>query len=130
MAIERRKVADRLVSAFLIVLMTIGAFALWIVVPAGSLKLLIPLSNSTVYHLIVGLVAVPAAMLVFGIGLLWLNALYLRVNGLVRIDEETKAPVRMRGPLEPLILWSLLIALVALFVWFFVFAEHPSAQVI
>ena len=35
-----------------------------------------------------------------------------------------------RGPLEPMLIVSLAIAAVALVVWFFVFAEDPSSQVI
>jgi hypothetical protein len=36
----------------------------------------------------------------------------------------------VRGPLEPMLIVSFLVALVALCVWFFVFAENPSPQVI
>jgi hypothetical protein len=121
-------VVDRLVSALLLVLMAIGSLALWIVVPAGILKLLTPLSDSLGYHLAVALLGVPAAMIALGIGLGWLNTLYLRVNGAWEVDDEGDLPARVRGPLEPLMLWSIAIAFVALTLWFFLVAENPNQQ--
>ena len=123
------RAVDRLVAAFLLLLMVIGSLALWLVVPAGSLWTLTQLSESKTFHLFVGLLGVPAAMILFAPLLFWLNALYLRVTGHWRYDEEEDRPRRLHGPLEPILLWSLLLALIALFVWFFVFAENPSTQV-
>ena len=66
--------------------------------------------------------------------LFWLNGLYLRVTGvLARLaadEEEADWRRRVRGPLEPMLIASFLVALVGLLVWFFVFAENPSPQVI
>ncbi len=121
---------DRLVSVLLLVLMAAGSLALWIVVPAGILRLLLPLSESKGYHLAIGLLAVPAAMIAFGMSLTWLNGLYLRVNGAWRADDEDGYPRRVRGPLESLMIGSLLFALVAMAFWFFLLAENPSSQVI
>jgi hypothetical protein len=124
------RAVDRLVAAFLLLLMVIGSLALWLVVPAGSLWVLTQLSESKTFHLFVGLLGVPAAMILFAPLLFWLNALYLRVTGHWVYDEEEDRPRRLHGPLEPILLWSLLLALIALFVWFFVFAENPSTQVL
>jgi hypothetical protein len=122
------RAVDRLVAAFLLLLMVIGSLALWLVVPAGSLWTLTQLSESKTFHLFVGLLGVPAAMILFAPLLFWLNALYLRVTGHWAYDEEEDRPRRLHGPLEPILLWSLLLALIALFVWFFLFAENPPTQ--
>ena len=116
---------DRMVAAFLLVLLGIGSLALWLVVPAGSLWLLSRLSDNSEYHLLVGLFAVPAAMMLFAPLLFWLNGLYLRVTGHWAYDAEEDRPRRLRGPLEPLLLWSFVIALVVLCYWFFFLAEGP-----
>jgi hypothetical protein len=121
---------DRLVAAFLLILMVAGSLALWLVVPAGSLWALTQLSESKTFHLFVGLFGVPVAMILFAPLLFWLNALYLRVTGYWGYDEEEDRPRRRRGPLEPILLWSLLLAFAALSFWFFVLAENPSTQVI
>jgi hypothetical protein len=131
-ALARRPLrpVDRLVAAFLVVLMAAGSLALWVVVPAGSLWALTQLSESKTFHLFVGIFGVPLAMILFAPILFWLNALYLRVTGQWAYDEEEDQPRRLRGPLEPILLWSLLIAFAALCFWFFVLAENPSSQVL
>jgi hypothetical protein len=126
-AIMRREATalDRLVGAFLLAMMALGSLALWVAVPAGVMLALTPLSESHGYHLLVALVGVPTAMIIAGLMLLWLNGLYLRVTGQWRYDEEEDRPKRLRGPLEPLLAWSLLIALIALVFWFF-FLPHGA----
>jgi hypothetical protein len=71
-----------------------------------------------------------AAMAVWGWFLFWLNGLYLRITGFWDDEDPDEPPKRIRGPLEPILVSSLIIALVALLVWFFVFAENPSSQVL
>ena len=126
-AIMRREATavDRLVAAFLLAMMALGSLALWVAIPAGVMLALTPLSESHGYHLLVALVGVPTAMIIAGLMLLWLNGLYLRVTGQWRYDEEEDRPKRLRGPLEPLLAWSLLIALIALVFWFF-FLPHGA----
>ena len=119
---------DRAVSALLLGLMIVGSLALWIAVPTAVLKGLAPLSDSQAYHLMLGLVGVPVAMIAFALGLFYVNGLYLRVTGHWRADEG-RMPRRLRGPLEPILIWSLLAALVAICIWFFVFAENPALTV-
>ena len=111
--------ADRIVAGFLLLLLAAGSLALWLVIPAGSLWLLSRLSENSLFHLLVGLFAVPTAMLLFAPVLFWLNGLYLRVTGHWAYDAEEDRPRRLRGPLEPLLLWSFLIAFVAIAYWFF-----------
>ena len=119
---------DRLVAGLLLMLMAAGCLALWIVVPAGVLWGLTPLSDSRSYHLVVALVAVPTAMIAFAQFLLLLNTLYLRVTGYWRFDEDEQRPRRLGGPLESLLVWSLLIAFALLCLWF-AFPASPPAPV-
>ena len=65
----------------------------------------------------------------FGAFLVWLNGLYMRVTGVIAAYEAEEkefgpgaAPRYLRGPLETLLVSSLVLAIIALFVWFFVFA--------
>ena len=122
---------DRIAAAFLLCLMAVGSFVLWIGVPAGSLYLSSKLVDSLAGHFVVALPMTLAAMVAWGSGLFWLNSLYLRVTGFFDEPEDPdEPPRRIRGPLEPILVASLVVALVALFVWFFGFAENPSSQVI
>ena len=119
---------DRVAAAFLLLLMAAGCLALWIAVPAAVLSTLTRLSDSKNYHLLVALFAVPAAMIAFAPLLLWLNALYLRVTGHWRFDEDEQRHRRLRGPLETLLVWSLLVAFALLCIWF-AFPASPPAPV-
>jgi hypothetical protein len=121
-----RRAVDRAVAAFLIVLMAIGSVATWTIVPIATLRFGVNLLESQALQLIAGLVLVPTAMILFSVGLFWLNGLYLRVTGQWAYDEEEDRPLRRRGPLEPLMLWSLLVALVLISYWFFFLAEGPG----
>ena len=124
-----RSVADRLAAAFLLVLLVIGSFALWIAVPAASLWASSKLVDSLAGHFVVSLPVTLVAMITWGTGLFWLNTLYLRVTGFYDEPEDPdEPPRRLRGPLEPIIVGSLVIALITLFVWFFGFAKNPSSQ--
>jgi succinate dehydrogenase hydrophobic anchor subunit len=119
---------DRVVATLLLLLMAAGCLALWIAVPAVVLSTLTRLSDSKNYHLLVALFAVPAAMIAFAPLLLWLNALYLRVTGQWRLDEDEQRHRRLRGPLEALLVWSLLVAFGLLCLWF-AFPSSPPAPV-
>lgn len=116
-------------AAFLLVLMAAGSLALWIGVPAGCLWVASKLADSLAGHFVIALPMTLVGMVLWGAGLFWLNGLYLRVAGFWEEDGD-EPPRRLRGPLEPLLVGSLAIALVALFVWFFAFAENPARQVI
>jgi hypothetical protein len=122
---------DRIAATFLLVLMMLGSFLLWIAVPAGSLYVASKLVDSLAMHFVVSLPMTLAAMAAWGSGLFWLNALYLRITGFFdEPDDPDEPPRRIRGPLEPILIGSMFVAVVALFVWFFAFAENPSMQVI
>jgi hypothetical protein len=125
---------DRLAAAFVLLIMGAGCFALWIGVPIGVLVLLSKATRSVTAHVVLGIVLVPAAMVAFSPVLVWLNWLYLRITGVIaRIEYDARESGwtrRVGGPLEPMLIASLVIALAALAVWFFLWAENPSIQVL
>ena len=125
---------DRAAAAFLLVLMAVGSLALWIGVPAGWLWIAGKLTDKPAQHIILSIAGAPIAIIAWARFLFWLNRLYLRVTvgaWAVEADpdaDEDEAPRWVRGPLEPLLVGSLVIAIVALFVWFFVYAEDPAGS--
>jgi hypothetical protein len=120
MGVERETgIADRALAALLLLLMVIGAFVLWVGVPAGVLWTLGKLISNRTEHLILGLLAVPSAMVVFGLLLAGLNAAYLRVVGASSPEsgEEDEWRPRLRGPLDRIVAVSAIIALLAFLGW-------------
>ena len=129
-----RDSGGRLAGAFVLCVLGLATLAFWIGIPVGMLWALGELTVTGPTHVVAGVLGVPLAMVAFAPVLFWLNGLYLRVTGvLARLaadEDETGWQRRVRGPLEPMLMASFLIALTALLVWFFVFAENPSPQVI
>jgi hypothetical protein len=131
----RSRPRDRAAAAFLIGLMIVGSLVLWIGVPVGSSWVAARLTSDATAHLQITIPLTIAGMVLFGRLLFWVNKLYLRISDWDPIvdpeDEDPKAPRRVaRGPLESIIVVSLVIAVVALTFWFFVLAENPSRLVI
>jgi hypothetical protein len=123
-------ILERLAAAFLLALLALGTLVLWIGVPSATLWAASKLADSLAAHFVIGLPMTLTGMIVWGAFLFWLNGLYLRVAGHGEEPEDPEAPPRrIRGPLEPLLVGSLVIAIIALFVWFFAFAENPSRGV-
>ncbi|MDQ3760001.1 MAG: hypothetical protein M3331_08685 [Actinomycetota bacterium] len=122
--------ADRTVAAFLWVLMAIGSVAMWVGVPAGWLYVAGQITSDQTQHIMLSVIGVPLAIIIWARGLFWLNRLHMRVT-MPRLmheieeadDEEERRAIR--GPLEPLLVGSLVVAIVAMAVWFFFFAERP-----
>jgi hypothetical protein len=106
--------------------MAAGSLAMWTVVPYIALRYGIDLLPSAALQLIGGLVLVPLAIGLFAMLLFWLNGLYLRVTGYWAYDVESDRPRRLRGPLEPMLVWSLIIALLLMTYWFFFLADGPG----
>ena len=82
---------------------------------------------SATLHLALAIVAVPAAVIAFAAVLMRLNGLYVRVAASLarhRSGDEDRDDY-MRGPLEWLIVASLVIALITLVVWMAFIAEDP-----
>jgi hypothetical protein len=129
-----RGTRERLAGAFVLVVMLLACLVFWIGIPVGGLWALSKVTDSFAGHFVIGLIGVPTAMALFSPALFWLNGLYLRVTGvLARLEaeeEETGWHRRVRGPLEPMLIVSFVVALVALTIWFFFIAEDPPRQVI
>ena len=117
---------DRVVALFLLALMAVGSLAMWTVIPYLALRYGIDLLPTQALQLIGGLLLVPLSIGLFAMLLFWLNGLYLRVTGHWGYDAEEDRPRRLRGPLEPLLVWSLLAALVLMTYWFFFLADGPG----
>ena len=128
---EGRRLGDRLAATFLLVLLGIGSLVLWIGIPAGGLWAFSKVTESSNRHFLLSLVLIPVAMALFAPALFWLNGLYLRVIGVLHPDDEDADERRwhVRGPLETFLYLGMVVALVALFVWFFFFAENPPEVV-
>ena len=124
---------ERLAGAFVLVVMALACVTFWIGVPLGFLWALSKTTDDFALHFVGGLIGVPVAMAAFSPVLFWLNGLYLRVTGiLARLEEDEREAGwrrRVRGPLEPMLFVSLAVALVALSIWFFVYAENPPLVV-
>jgi ABC-type dipeptide/oligopeptide/nickel transport system permease component len=124
----------RLAGAFVLVVLAVACVVFWVGIPIGALWALSKATDSFAGHFVLGLLLVPAAMAAFSPALFWLNNLYLRVTGVFeRLEEdehESGWQRRVRGPLEPMMFVSLVVALIALTIWFFFIAEEPPRQVI
>jgi hypothetical protein len=122
---HRRRPIDAVVSGLLLVMMALGSFALWLLVPAAVLWALGQVTATASTHLVLGLVTVPVAMVLFGGLLAWLNLLYLRVSGAAALLDDPEEPRRIRGPLEPILGWSLAAAVIVALAWLIL---HPIPQ--
>jgi uncharacterized membrane protein YdfJ with MMPL/SSD domain len=117
---------DRLAAGFLMLLMGVGSVVLWLGIPVAGLWFFSKVTDSWNGHFLLSLTLIPAAMALFAPVLFWLNGLYLRVIGVLRPGEdEEDRRWRAHGPLELFLYAGMLIALVALFGWFFFLAQNP-----
>ena len=120
----------RLAALLLLAAMAIGSLALWLAVPAACLYAASKLVGTSGEEYVVGLPMTILAMVAFGAFLAWLNRLYLRITGVLaryeaELEELGVAPQFLHGPLEPLLVTSLAVAIGVLVVWFFAFAKNP-----
>jgi hypothetical protein len=109
----------RALGALLLLLMAVGAFALWVGVPAAVLWALGKVISDRTGHLVLGLIMVPLGMVLFGLVLAVLNTAYLRVSGvsLADSDDESEWRPRLRGPLDRIIGISAVVCLGAFLGW-------------
>jgi hypothetical protein len=125
---------ERVAGAFVLAVLAATCVAWWIALPIGWLWALGKMTNDGPTHFVGGLLGVPLLMALTSPALFWLNGLYLRVTGiLARLqadEEETGWHRRVRGPLEPMMLASFVVAVIALSIWFFFIAKNPPHQVI
>ena len=128
-AMERRPIVralDRVAAGFILLLLGLGSLFLWVGIPYGLLWFFARVTDSWNGHFLMSVVLIPIAMALFAPALFWLNGLYLRVTGVLRpADEEEDPGRRLRGPLEIFLYAGMLMAIVALCVWFFGYAHNP-----
>jgi hypothetical protein len=122
----RSRVRDRLAAGFLLLLMGAGSLVLWIGIPLAGLWFFSKVTDSWNGHFLLSLTLIPVAMALFAPVLFWLNGLYLRVIGVLGAGEDDEERRwHTRGPLEVFLYLGIVIALVALFGWFFFLAKNP-----
>jgi hypothetical protein len=130
----RADMRERIAGAFVLAVLGLACVGWWIGVPAVTLWGLSQATDDFATHFVGGLVGVPLLMAATAPILIWLNALYLRVTGAVARaeadEEETGWRRQLRGPLEPMLFVSLVVAFLALTIWFFFIAETAPRQVI
>jgi hypothetical protein len=120
---------DRAAAVFVLVVMAAACVGLFVGVPIAVLWGLSKLTDSFATHFVGGLLGIPLAIALLSPALFWLNGLYLRITAAPPDQEEwddlDEPLFRVHGPLEPMLVATFLIALVAITVWFFFFAENP-----
>jgi hypothetical protein len=125
-----RGLLDRLAAGFILIVLAAGTLVLWVGIPFGGLWFFSKVTDSWNRHFLLSLVLIPVAMAIYAPVLFWLNGLYLRVTGVLRPeDEDDDRERRLRGPLELFLYMGMAVALVALFGWFFFFANNPPEVV-
>ena len=118
--------SNRLGAAFVAMLLAAGCLALWIAVPVCAMWLAGELTDSFAWHMPIAMALVVPGMVAVAAGLAWLNDLYLRLTG-GRVEASPQGlRVRRRGPLEPLLIAALVLALCSFAAWFLLFAENPA----
>jgi hypothetical protein len=120
---------SRLGAALVLLLLTAGSLVLWIGVPIGGMWLAGELTDSFAWHMPLAMALVVVGIVAFGSFLAWLDDLYLRLTGGRARHDDHGIPVRRRGPLEPLLIAALVMAVITFACWFLLFAENPDLRV-
>ena len=135
--VRQMRARDRVAAGFLLLVLFAGTLVLWIGIPVLCLWGASKVTDSIGSHFLVALPTTLIAMGTFAWLLFWVDRLYLRVTGAFEpardadeYEDDEDEPHVVRGPLEPMLIASLVIGLIVLVVWFFVFAENPPRQVI
>jgi hypothetical protein len=117
-AVASPSLGRRAVAAVVLLLMIVGAFVLWIGIPAVVLWGLGRLTNDPAQHLVLGLLSVPVAMVAFVLLLGLLNYAYLRLSGVAIPDDrdEVWRPT-LYGPLDRIIRISAGLCFLAFLAW-------------
>lgn len=130
---RERQTVHRAAAAFVLAVLALGTLVLWLGIPLAGTWALGQVTDSKNGHYIATLFGIPLAMVLFAPVLFWLNRLYLRIRETEEDDgwdeewdaEGEEPRLIPRGPLEPLLMASLGVALISVIVWFFFFARNP-----
>jgi hypothetical protein len=125
--VERRALT-RIVAAFILLVMALATLVFWVGLPVGLLWLFSKLTDSWNRHFLMSLVLIPVAMALYSPVLFWLNGLYLRVTGVLDAHDDDRR-WQLHGPLEIFLYVGMVVALLALFGWFFFLANNPPEVV-
>jgi len=112
-----KRAIDSVASKFVLIVLGLGCLAFWAVIPTGGVWLGGRLGNDFAQQLIATLGLVLAGMVAMAVILGWLNDLYLRTTGGALVVMSDGTSFRRRGPLETVLVWSLVPLAVALVVW-------------
>jgi hypothetical protein len=116
---------ERLTRAILVGLLAVGTLMLWVGIPSAVLWSLGKLTDSSIEHFVLGMVAVPIAMVAFGLLLIVLNSVYLKTVRPRPSELVDRTHNAGQGPLAQLLTFSAIINVIGLVVWFLFFA-HSS----
>ena len=108
---------DRVASKFVLLVLGLGCLVFWAVIPTGAIWLGGRLGNDFAQQLILTLGLVLVGMLTMTVVLGWLNELYLRTTGGAVVVMPDGSTFRRRGPLEAVLVGSLVPLALALVVW-------------
>lgn len=126
------RMVNRLTASGIAVLLIAGSAVVWLGIPAGCIWLSSKTARSVSDSFAILLGVCPVAMVAFSLVLVKLNGVYLRLRGAHPSQHHSawlkslsgERTIRTARPvLETSMIASALIALVALFVWFFFFAH-------
>ena len=113
------RLGHNVVADLLVLLLIAGGLGLWIGVPVATLWGLGEVIDDFTLYFVASVFLVPVAMVFYTPALLWLNGVYLRYTG-----------TRDGGPLESTLVVSFVLAVVALTIWFFFYADAAPRQVL
>jgi Na+/phosphate symporter len=117
-AVASPSLARRAAAAFVLSLMFVGAFVLWIGIPAVVLWGLARLTKDAAQHLVLGLLLVPVAMIAFVPLLGLLNYAYLRLSGVaIPDDRDDRWRPTLSGPLDRILRISAGLCFLAFLAW-------------
>lgn len=108
---------DRAASRFVLIVLGLGCLVFWAGIPTGGIWLGGMIGNDFAQQLVLALGIVTLGMLMMSAVLGWLNELYLRTTGGAVVAMEDGTTFRRRGPLEAVLVGSLLPLALALVLW-------------
>jgi hypothetical protein len=118
---------NRLAEGFLLLLMAVGSLVLWLGIPLGGIYVASLMTDSASAHYLLALPTILAGVVALATALSWINVLYLRVSGALYREPDEDEPLRPpRGPLEALVVSTLVISILAVLAWLLLLAGDQN----